>query len=71
MQEELGEIPSYTFMNRIIVSLDERWKDYFNLKEPITFKAVIENGRYILIGPKLNRSGPTSNHTTNEVNNSG
>lgn len=73
MQEEsiLGEIPSYTFGNKIIVSLDARWKDYFNSKEPITFKAVIQNGKYVLVGPGFKLTlGPTSNPLLNEVDNS-
>jgi hypothetical protein len=57
MQEELGEIPSYTFMNKIIVSIDSRWKDYFGTDNP-TFKAVIENGKYVLIGPKVSTKDP-------------
>jgi len=65
MQDELGEIKSYTFNNKIILAIDARWPDYFDSKNP-TFKAVIQNGKYILVGPKVNRSGPTSNPTTNE-----
>ncbi|HEV2193423.1 MAG TPA: hypothetical protein VGR54_07400 [Nitrosopumilaceae archaeon] len=66
MQEKLGEIKSHRFNNKIILAIDARWIDYFNSKEPI-FQAVIQEGKYILVGPKLNRSGPTSNHTSNEV----
>ena len=70
MQEELGEIKSYTFNNKIIIPIDSRWKDYFNSENP-TFKAVIEDGKYMLVGPKVNRSGPTSNPVINEVDASG
>jgi len=64
--QELGQIKSYHFNNKIILAIDSRWLDYFN-SENFTFKAVIENGKYVLVGPKVNRSGPTSNHTANEV----
>ena len=66
MKEELGEIKSHTISNKIIVAIDSRWLDYFNSKIP-TFKAVIENGNYVLVGPKVNHPGPTSNPTSNEV----
>jgi hypothetical protein len=67
MQEELGEIKSYTFNNKIILAIDSRWIDYFNSTEP-TFQAVIQNGKYVLVGPKVNsKQGPTSNPVINEV----
>lgn len=66
MQEELGEIKSHTVGNKIIVAIDSRWSDYFNSKN-LTFKAVIQDGNYILVGPKVNHPGPTSNPTSNEV----
>lgn len=57
MQEELGEIKSHTFNNKIILAIDSRWTDYFNSENP-TFKAVIENGKYVLIGPKVSTKDP-------------
>ncbi len=67
----LGEIKSYTFNNKIIIAIDSRWIDHFNSKEP-TFKAIIENGKYVLVGPKVSlKPGPTSNPLLNEVDNSG
>ena len=65
MMDELGEIKSYNFNNKLLLAIDSRWSDYFNSKNP-TFKAVIHNGKYVLVGPKVNSSGPTSNPTTNE-----
>jgi len=50
--QELGQIKSYHFNNKIILAIDSRWLDYFNSENP-TFKAVIENGKYVLIGPKV------------------
>ena len=70
MQEELGEIKSHIVNNKIILAIDSRWADYFNSENP-TFKAVIQEGKYVLVGPKLNRSGPTSNPVLNEVDDSG
>ena len=55
--KDLGEIKSYTFNNKIIIQIDSRWKDYFNSENP-TFKAVIENGKYVLIGPKVSTKDP-------------
>jgi len=69
MQDELGEIKSHTFNNKIIVAIDSRWSDYLNSENPI-FKAVIQNGKYVLVGPKVNRSGPTSNPLLSEVDTS-
>jgi len=67
MQEELGVIKSHTFNNKIIIAINSKWIDYFNSKEP-TFKAVIQNGNYILVGPKVSlKPGPTSNPLLNEV----
>ena len=70
MQYELGEIKSFNFNNKLLLAIDSRWIDYLNSENP-TFKAVIQNGKYVLVGPKVNRSGPTSNHTANEVDNIG
>ena len=69
MMEELGEIKSFSMNKKIILALDERWLDYFNSKNP-SFKATIQNGKYVLVGPKVNRSGPTSNPLLNEVDTS-
>ena len=59
--QELGQIKSYHFNNKIILAIDSRWLDYFN-SESLTFKAVIENGKYVLIGPKVSTQGPTTNN---------
>jgi len=69
MMDELGEIKSYNFNNKLLLAIDSRWIDYFNSENP-TFKAVIQNGKYVLVGPKVNRSGPTSNPLLNEVDSS-
>jgi len=66
IQDELGEIKSFLMNNKLLLAIDERWGDYFNSENP-TFKAVIQNGKYVLVGPKVNRSGPTSNPLLNEV----
>jgi len=66
MMEELGKIKSYNFNNKLLLAIDSRWIDYFNSENP-TFKAIIEHGKYVLVGPKVNRTGPTSSHTSNEV----
>lgn len=69
MQDELGVIKSYNFNNKLLLAIDSRWIDYFNSQNP-TFKAVIQNGKYVLVGPKVNHTGPTSSHTTNGADSS-
>ena len=69
MEDELGEIKPFYFEKKLIFAIDERWSGYFNSKNPI-FKAVIQNGKYVLVGPKVNRSGPTSNPLLSEVDTS-
>ena len=61
MQEELGELRSHNVGNKIIIAIDSRWLDYFNSENP-TFKAVIENGKYVLIGPKVSTKDPIEPH---------
>jgi len=65
----LGEIKSYNFNNKLLLAIDSRWKDHFNSENP-TFKAIIQNGKLVLVGPNVNRSGPTTDHTTNEADTS-
>ncbi len=69
MSHELGEIKSHVFSNKIIVAIDSRWLDYFNSQNPI-FKASIQDGKYVLVGPKVSNLGPTDPETT-EVDDSG
>ena len=69
LEKELGELKPFYFDKKLILAIDERWSGYFNSENP-TFKAVIQNGKYILVGPKVNRSGPTSNPLLSEVDNS-
>ena len=64
--QELGQIKSYHFNNKIILAIDSRWSDYFNSENP-TFKAVIDNGEYVLLGPKVNHTGPSTNSNTKEI----
>jgi len=59
--QELGQIKSHTFNNKVILAINSRWLDYFNSENP-TFKAVIENGKYVLIGPKVSNQDPTTNN---------
>ncbi len=64
IQDELSEIRPFVINKKMILGIDERWMDYFNSENP-TFKVSIQNQRIVLVGPKVNRSGPTSSHTTN------
>ncbi len=69
IQDELGVIKPFIYNKKMLLPLDERWGDYFNSENP-TFKVSIQNQRIVLVGPKVNRSGPTSNTTTNGVDTS-
>ena len=46
---ELGEIEPYHFGKKLVISLDERWSEYFNSKN-ISFKVIISNNKLMLIG---------------------
>lgn len=65
---ELDEIKTYDFNDKLLLVIDSRWKNYFQ-SEPI-FQAIIQNGKLVLVGPNVNRSGPTTDHTTNEADTS-
>jgi len=58
-QIELGEITPYQFNKKLILSLDERWINYFTSKNK-NFKVVINNNRIMLIGPKVSSVDPTT-----------
>ena len=49
---ELGEIEPYHFGKKLVISLDERWSEYFNSKN-ISFKVIISNNKLILVVPKV------------------
>ena len=34
---------------------------------PAAIGAVIENGKYVLLGPKVNHTGPSTNSNTKEI----
>ena len=48
----LGEITPYLLNKKLIVALDEGWMDYFVSKDS-NFKVVINDGKIMLIGPKV------------------
>ncbi|PBO84991.1 MAG: hypothetical protein COA77_06370 [Thaumarchaeota archaeon] len=62
-QIELGEIIPYHFGKKLMISLDERWNEYFTSKN-ISFKVVINDNKLILVGPKV--SGPTKSQVTKQ-----
>ena len=64
---ELGEITPYHFGKKLILSLDERWNEYFNLKN-ISFKVIISNNKLILVGPKVSVQDTTKSPTVKEMN---
>ena len=59
---ELGEITPYPLNKKLILSLDERWSDYFISKNE-KFQVVINNKRIMLIGPKVSSHDPITKST--------
>ena len=55
----LGEVAPYTLNKKLIISLDERWENYFTSKNK-NFKVVINDSRIMLIGPKVSQLDPTT-----------
>ena len=64
---ELAEIQTYRFGKKMILSLDERWSEYFNSKN-ISFKVIINNNKLILVGPKVSIQDTTKS-TAKEISN--
>ncbi len=56
----LGEVAPYTLNKKLILSIDERWENYFTSKNK-NFKVVINDNRIMLIGPKVSQLDPTTN----------
>ena len=56
---KLGEVTPYHFGKKLIISLDERWSEYFTSKNE-TFQVVINNTKLMLIGPKVSQLDPTT-----------
>jgi len=62
---KLGEITPYHFNKKLIISLDERWSEYFTSKNE-TFQVVINNNKLMLIGPKISSQDPTTKSTVSK-----
>ncbi len=63
----LGEIKPFIINKKAILSLDERWLNYFDSES--IFKVVINDNKIMLIGPRIVQD-PTTNHnqsTTEEI----
>ena len=58
----LGEITPYSLNKKLILSLDERWQEYFVSKNK-NFQVVINDNRIMLIGPKVSQLDPTTKST--------
>lgn len=57
--KELGELTPYSINKKLILSIDERWENYFTSKNK-NFKVVIKENRLMLIGPKVSQPDPTT-----------
>jgi len=65
IKSKLGEITPYYLNKKLILSLDERWQEYFVSKNK-NFKVVIKENRLMLIGPKVSRLDPTTKSTASK-----
>ena len=59
MNKKLGEIKPFIINKKAILSLDERWLNYFDSES--NFKVVINDNKIMLIGPRIVQN-PTTNH---------
>ena len=59
IKSKLGEITPYSLNKKLILSLDERWQEYFISKNK-NFQVVINENRIMLIGPKVSSVDPTT-----------
>ena len=57
--KKLGEIKPFIINNKAILSLDERWLNYFDSES--NFQVVINDNKIMLIGPRIVHD-PTTNH---------
>lgn len=48
----LGEINYLEFDRKIILSIDQKWLEYFNTNHP-KFHSIIKDGKYMLVGPDI------------------
>jgi len=62
----LGELTPYYLNKKLILSLDERWENYFTSKNK-NFKVVINDNRIMLIGPKVSSVDPTTENQPKEA----
>ncbi len=63
---ELGEIEPYHFGKKLVISIDEKWEEYFISKNQ-TFKVVISNNKLMLIGPRISHQEPTTKSPAKEI----
>ena len=59
MNKKLGEIKPFIINKKAILSLDERWLNYFDSES--NFQVVINDNKIMLIGPRIVQN-PTTNH---------
>ena len=60
MNKKLAEIKPFIINKKAILSLDERWLNYFDGES--NFKVVINDNKIMLIGPRIVHD-PTTNHS--------
>ena len=57
--KKLGETKPFVINKKLVLSLDERWLNYFDSES--NFQVVINDNKIMLIGPTLTKE-PTTNH---------
>jgi len=59
--QNLGEIKPFIIKKKAILSLDERWLNYFDSEQ--NFKVVINDNKIMLIGPRIVQDPTTKKPT--------
>jgi len=61
-------IPTFQFIDRIIISIDQRWLKHLAVKE-LTFQASIIDDKLVLVGPKISEAYQNETSPGKEVSN--
>ena len=59
--KDLGETKSFIINKKLVLSLDERWLNYFDSEQ--NFKVVINDNKIMLIGPRIVQDPTTKKPT--------
>jgi hypothetical protein len=51
-ETKLGFLSIHSFNGKLLIAIEEKWKNYF--EDDSKFEVTIKDGRYSLLGPKVN-----------------